>query len=46
MNVADIILYQWLSIPEYLHKTSKSMNLKVKVIETTSSCKNFAHKIG
>ena len=46
MNVTDIILYQWLSIPEHLHKMSKSMYIKVKVIETTASCKDFAHKIG
>ena len=46
MNVTDIILYQWLSIPEYLYKMSKSMHIKVKVIETTFSCKDFAHKIG
>ena len=38
MNVTDIILYQWLSIAEYLHKLSKSMYIKVIVIETTSSC--------
>ena len=37
MNVTDIILHQWLSIPEYLHKMSKSMHIKVIVIETTSS---------
>ena len=34
MNVTDIILHQWLSIPEYLHKMSKSMHIKVIVIET------------
>ena len=28
MNVTDIILHQWLSIPEYLHKMSKSMHKK------------------
>ena len=38
MNVTDIILHQWLSIPEYLHKMSKSVYIKVIVIETTSSC--------
>ena len=36
MNVTDIMLYQWLSITEYLHKSSKSMHIKVMVIETTS----------
>ena len=36
MNVTDIILHQWLSIPEYLHKMSKSMHIKILVIETTS----------
>ena len=36
MNVSDIIQHQWLSIPEYLHKMSKSMHIKVIVIETTS----------
>ena len=46
MNVTAIILYQWLSSPEYLHKMSKFMHIKVKVIETTSSCKDFANKIG
>ena len=46
MNVTDIILYQCLSIPEYLHKMSSSMHIQVKVIEITSSCKDFAHKIG
>ena len=38
MNVTDIILHQWFSIPEYLHKVSKFMHMKVIVIETTSSC--------
>ena len=38
MNVTDIILHQWLSIPEYLHKMSKFMRIKNIVIETTSSC--------
>ena len=38
MNDSDIILYQWFSIAEYLHKMSKSMHVKVIVIETTSSC--------
>ena len=38
MNVTDIIMHQWLSIPEDLHKKSKSMHIKVIVIETTSSC--------
>ena len=38
MNVTDIILRQRLSIQEYLHKMSKSMHIKVIVIETTSSC--------
>ena len=46
MNDTDIILYQWLSIPEYLHKMSRSKHIKVKVIETTSSCIDFSHKIG
>ena len=45
MNVNDIILYQWLSFPEYLHKRSKSMHIKDIDIETTS-CLDFAHKIG
>ena len=36
--VTDIILYQWLSFPEYLHKRSKYMHIKVIGIETTSSC--------
>ena len=36
MNVTDIILHQWLSIPEYLHKMSKSMHIKVGVIEIIS----------
>ena len=45
MNVTDMILHQWLSITEYLHKMSKSMHIKVIVIETTS-CKDFAQKIG
>ena len=40
MNVTDIILHQWLSIPEYLHIMSKSIHIKVHikviVIETTS----------
>ena len=38
MNVTDIILHQWLNIPEYLHKMSKSMHIKVIITETTSSC--------
>ena len=36
MNFTDIILHQWLSIPEYLYKMSKSMHIKVIVIDTTS----------
>ena len=36
MNVTDIILHQFISIPEYLHKMSRSMHIKVIVIETTS----------
>ena len=28
MNVTDIILHQWLSIPEYLHKMSKTYAYK------------------
>ena len=40
----DIILHQWLSIPEYLCNRSISMHIKVKVIETTSSCQDFSHK--
>ena len=40
----DIILNQWLSIPEYLYKRSKSMHIKVKVIETTSFCQDVSHK--
>ena len=42
MNVTDILLYQWLSFPEYLHKRSKSMHIKVIGIDTTSSCYDFA----
>ena len=38
MNVTDIVLHQCLSIPEYLRRMSKSMHIKVIVIETTSSC--------
>ena len=33
MNVTEIILHQWLSISEYLYKMSKSMHIKVIVIE-------------
>ena len=40
----DVILHQCLTIPEYLYKRSISMHLKVKVIETTSSCQDFSHK--
>ena len=29
----DVILHQWLSIPEYLYKMSLSMHTKVSVIE-------------
>ena len=36
MNVTDIIFHQWLSIPEYLHKMSKSTHINVIVIETSS----------
>ena len=36
MNVTDILLHQWLRVPEYLHKMSKSMHIKVIVIEKTS----------
>ena len=38
MNVTDILPHQWLNISEYLHKMSKSMHVKVIVIETTFSC--------
>ena len=38
MSVSDIILYQWLSFPEYLHKKSKSMHIKGIGIEATSFC--------
>ena len=40
MNVTDI-LYQWLSIPEYIHKMSKYVHIKVIVIETTSFLLRF-----
>ena len=46
MNVTDSILHQWLSIPEYLHEMSKSIHMKVILIETTSSCYDFVQKIG
>ena len=32
MNVTDIILYQWLSILEYLHIMSRSMYIKVMFV--------------
>ena len=32
MNVTDIILHQWLSIPEYLHKMFKSRHIEVIVL--------------
>ena len=35
MNVTDIILYQWLSFPEYLHKKVQIYAYKVIGIETT-----------
>ena len=37
MNITDNIPYQWLSFPEYLHKKSKSMHIRVIGIELTSS---------
>ena len=42
----DVILHQWLSIPDYLYKRSISMHIKVKVkvIEITSSCQDGSHK--
>ena len=40
----NIIPHQWLIIPEYLYKRSKSMHIKVKVIETTSFCQDISHK--
>ena len=40
----DVILHQWLSIPEYLYKMSISMHIKVNVIETTSYFQDFSHK--
>ena len=40
----DIILHQWLSIPEYLDKRSKSMHIKVKVIETTAFSQDISYK--
>ena len=42
MHVTDI-LHQWLSIPEYLHKSSKSTHMKVIVIEISSFCQDFSH---
>ena len=45
MHVTDIIVHQWLSIPEYLHKRTKYMNMKVIVIEKTSSCQDISHEI-
>ena len=45
MHFIDIILYQWLNVPEYLHKRSKYMNMKVIVIETTSSFQRFSHEM-
>ena len=38
----DVLLHQWLSIPEYLYKMS--ISIKVNVIETTSYCQDFSHK--
>ena len=40
----DIILHQWLRIPDYLKKRSIAMHIKVRVIQTTSSCQDFSHK--
>ena len=40
----DIILHQNLSIQEYLYKRSKSMHIKVKVIETTTFYQDVSHK--
>ena len=40
----DVILHQWLSIPEYLYKISIFTHIKIKVIETNSSCQDFSHK--
>ena len=39
------ILYQWLSIPEYLHKMFKSMHMQVIVIDINAFCKNFSHQL-
>ena len=41
----DIIPHQWLSVPDYLYKRSKSMHIKVKVIETTSSCQDLGQSM-
>ena len=40
----EVILHQWLIIPEYLYKMSISMHIKGNVIETTSCCQDFSHK--
>ena len=45
MYVTDAILHQWLSIPEYQHKSSKYMNMKVIVMETTFSCQDSSQEI-
>ena len=41
----DVILHQWLGIPEYLYKRSISMHLKVKVIGTPSLCQDFSQNM-
>ena len=42
--VSDI-LHQWLSIPEYLHKMFKSMDMQVIIIEKSTFCKDFSHQL-
>ena len=45
IHVTDIIMHQFLSIPEYLYKRSKFMHMKVIVIETASYYQDFSHEI-
>ena len=39
------ILYQWLSIQEYLHKMFKSLHMQVIVIEINTFCIDFSHQL-
>ena len=40
-----VILHQWLSFQEYLHKMFISMHMQIIVIEINAFCKDFSHQL-